>query len=215
MIPWLGDSHTFPEHHTASPDGLLAVGGDLNPERILAAYRLGIFPWFNEEQPPLWWSPDPRMVLIPQHFAPKKSLRKTLKHTHYEIRYNSAFSQVIHHCANTPRRGRLGTWLTDEMKHAYGQLFQMGYAHSVETWEGETLVGGLYGIRMGKVFFGESMFSHRTDASKIAFANLIQKLQENDIQLLDCQVYSDHLASLGASEIPRDTFLTLLKQWIP
>lgn len=215
MITWLDDTLNFPRHHQASPDGLLAAGGDLSPERILSAYRLGIFPWFSDGQPPLWWSPDPRMVLFPTQFSAHRSLRKAVLNTRFTVRFNSDFRQVISQCANTPRRGQPGTWLTAEMQSAYCQLHNQGHAHSVETWDGDTLVGGLYGIAIGKVFYGESMFSHRTNASKIAFCHLVQQLNEQGYFLLDCQVYSDHLASLGAVEIPRDDFLALLQQLTP
>lgn len=215
MITWLDNSLRFPAHRHATSDGLLAAGGDLSPQRILTAYRQGIFPWFSEGQPLLWWSPDPRMVLFPAQFSPSRSLRKAVLNTRFSVRFNSDFKLVIAHCAHTPRRGQPGTWLTNEMQQAYCQLHALGHAHSVETWDQNTLVGGLYGIAIGKVFYGESMFSHQTDASKIAFCHLIQQLNQQGYALLDCQVYSDHLASLGAVEIPRQQFLTLLEQLTP
>lgn len=206
-------SYAFPpvEHALHEPDGLLAVGGDLTPERILNAYRHGIFPWFSPGQPILWWSPDPRAVLFPHQFKVARSLRKTINKGSFHVRFDTAFAQVIRACADTPRRGQPGTWITPEMQQAYIRLHQLGYAHSAESWQGEELVGGLYGIRLGRVFYGESMFSRKTDASKVAFVHLVRKLQDEGVVLIDCQVTTDHLLSLGAEEIPRRRFVELLR----
>ncbi len=199
---------TFPDVSLAlrEPDGLLAIGGDLAPERILAAYRRGIFPWYSNDQPILWWSPDPRTVLYPAHLKLSRSLRKTLRRDQYGVTMDKAFSAVIHACAE-PRPGSAGTWITGEMAAAYISLHESGFAHSVECWLDEQLVGGLYGVAIGRVFFGESMFSRSSDASKVAFAYLVRQLREWDFGLIDCQVYSTHLASLGAEEIPRSVFI--------
>jgi leucyl/phenylalanyl-tRNA--protein transferase len=206
--------YAFPpvEHALREPDGLLAVGGDLAPERILSAYRQGIFPWFSPGQPILWWSPDPRAVLLPEKLKVSRSLRKTINKGSFRVTFDTAFEQVIRACAATPRRGQPGTWITEEMQQAYIHLHRMGHAHSAESWSGDDLVGGLYGIRLGRVFYGESMFSRRTDASKVAFVHLVRKLQEEGVVLIDCQVTTDHLLSLGAEEIPRRRFVELLRQ---
>lgn len=198
---------SFPavEHALREPNGLLAAGGDLSPQRLLEAYSKGIFPWFNEDEPILWWSPDPRMVLFPSELKISRSLRKTLNKDHYEIRTDSSFSQVMHACA-APRKGQAGTWIHPEMIAAYTALHEMGLAHSVETWMDGVLVGGLYGVSLGKVFFGESMFSRVPDASKIAFVHLVKQLRHRGVGLIDCQVRTGHLASLGAREISRLEF---------
>lgn len=214
---WLepdSDPAHFPDPGYAleEPNGLLAVGGDLSPARLLNAYRQGIFPWFSEGQPILWWSPDPRAVLIPDQFRPSRSLRKSLRKRPFRVSLDTAFAEVIEACSK-PRKDGAGTWITEEMKQAYAQLHRIGFAHSVECWEGDMLVGGLYGVSMGKVFFGESMFSRLTDASKIGFAHLVEQLKEWGFGLIDCQVSSGHLASLGAKDIPRDEFLGLLDIW--
>lgn len=205
-------SYAFPppEYALQEPNGLLAIGGDLAPERIVNAYRHGIFPWYNPGQPILWWSPDPRAVLFPQKLKVSRSLRKTIHHGRYRVSFDTAFSQVIHACATTPRRGQPGTWITAEMQQAYNRLHELGYAHSAESWDGAELVGGLYGLRLGRVFFGESMFSHSTDASKVAFVHLVRQLQRQGVVLIDCQVTTEHLLSLGAEEIPRHRFIQLL-----
>ena len=197
----------FPPLEAASPEGLLAVGGDLSPERLVRAYRRGIFPWFNPGQPILWWSPDPRCVLYPEEFRASRSLRKSLRNRGYRITLDRAFGQVIRACA-APRRGQAdgGTWITSDMREAYVKLHQLGIAHSVETWRGEELVGGLYGVALGGVFFGESMFSRATDASKAALCILARHLQAWHFSLIDCQVSSAHLFRLGAVEIPRARF---------
>ncbi len=215
MIPWLGPESPFPPLEAAllRPNGLLAVGGDLSPSRLIEAYRHGIFPWFNEGEPILWWSPDPRMVLFPQELKISRSLRKTLKRGNYEIRADSVFKQVMEACA-APRGEHTGTWIHAEMIAAYGRLYEMGMAHSMETWiEGE-LVGGLYGVGQGKMFFGESMFSRVSDASKIAFVHLVAQLQRWGFEMIDCQMKTEHLASLGAREISRNEFRQKLKELV-
>lgn len=197
----------FPSVETAlrEPNGLLAVGGDLSSWRLLAAYYKGIFPWFNEGDPILWWSPDPRMVLFPNEIKISRSLRKTLKRDHYHIYTDRSFTKVMEACA-APRKGQAGTWINPQMIAAYSALHEMGLAHSVETWVDGELVGGLYGVALGKVFFGESMFSRQPDASKIAFVHLVKQLQYWDYGMIDCQVRTSHLASLGAREISRTEF---------
>lgn len=197
----------FPDPMQAEndPNGLLAIGGDLSPQRLINAYRQGVFPWYNEGDPILWWSPDPRMVLYPADLRISRSLRKTLRRGHLEVSMDQAFGRTIRQCA-APRRDEPGTWLQPEMINAYEQLHAAGQAHSIETWQDGELVGGLYGIAIGGVFFGESMFSRVSDASKTALAFLTEQLSDWGFQLIDCQVYSDHLASLGATEIPRVQF---------
>ncbi len=210
------DPHLFPHPQLAmdEPDGLLAVGGDLSAERLLFAYPNGIFPWYSDDQPLLWWSPNPRAVLFPGELKVSRSLRKTLRKGLFEVTLDQAFERVIEACS-APRPGQRGTWITSEMKAAYINLHRLGWAHSVEVWEHDELVGGLYGIAIGKVYFGESMFSRRTDASKVGFVHLVRQLQAWDYQLIDCQVGSAHLFSLGAREIPRTRFLQLLEQYCP
>ena len=195
------------------PNGLLAAGGDLSPARLLDAYRHGIFPWFNAEDPILWWSPDPRMVLFPQEFRVSRSLRKTLSRRGFEIRTDSAFEQVMRACA-APRGGEPGTWIHEEMIASYTALHRMGFAHSVETWMDGELAGGLYGVAIGRMFYGESMFSFRTDASKIALAHLAAQLGRWNFGMIDCQMNTSHLASLGAREIPRTEFIQQLQELI-
>ncbi len=215
MIPWLPQAPLFPpvERALAEPNGLLAAGGDLAPERILAAYRRGIFPWFGEGDPILWWSPDPRMVLFPAEFKVSRSLAKTLRNKSYEVRLDTAFPEVVAACAETPRHGQSGTWITPAMRDAYDRLHLLGYAHSVETWMDGRLAGGLYGIALGRVFYGESMFAHATDASKIALAHLCRFLEQRDFAVIDCQMETEHLASLGARPIPRREFVAGLARW--
>ena len=209
MIPYLGPLDRFPPVEMAREDmgGLLAVGGDLQPDRLLEAYRQGIFPWGTVEGQPLWYSPAPRMVLFPEEFRLTRSLQKTLRAGKFEVRFDTNFPGVMSGCASTPRPGQDGTWITPEMKHAYIRLHELGWAHSVETYVEGTLVGGLYGLAIGRMFYGESMFSHRTDASKVAFAHLVRYLVANQFGMIDCQMYTDHLASLGGREIPREDFL--------
>jgi len=213
MIPWLPRESQFPPLDTAlsEPNGLLAAGGDLAPPRLLAAYRRGIFPWYAEGEPILWWSPDPRMVLFPSELRISRSLAKTLKNADYELRCDSDFAAVMAACA-APRAGAGGTWISPEMRAAYLRLHQMGYAHSVEVWTGGLLAGGLYGVAIGAVFYGESMFSRMRDASKIALAHLCRHLEQHAYAVIDCQMNTAHLASLGAREIARRDFAALLER---
>ncbi len=215
MIPWLNRGDPFPSVHTAlnTPNGLLAAGGELSSERLIEAYRLGIFPWFNEGEPILWWSPDPRMVLFPSELKISRSLRKTLQKADYEIRVDSAFLEVIMGCA-APRKGRAGTWIHDDVIAAYHSLHEMGFAHSVEVWMNGQLMGGLYGVALGRMFFGESMFSRVSDASKIAFVHLVRQLERWGFNMIDCQMKTAHLASLGAREISRIEFGQRLKELV-
>ena len=212
MIPWLPEESVFPPLDAAltEPNGLLAAGGDLSATRILAAYRQGIFPWFSAGEPILWWSPDPRMVLIPSEFKLRRSLAKTLRSGRFEVRFDSNFAGVIDGCAATPRPGQDGTWINDQMREAYLRLHELGWAHSVEAYAEGDLVGGLYGLAIGRMFYGESMFSRRNDASKVAFAHLVRYLLAHGIEMIDCQMRTEHLASLGGREIPRDAFLRRL-----
>jgi leucyl/phenylalanyl-tRNA--protein transferase len=212
MIPWLGIEHAFPQVGTAlaEPNGLLAAGGDLAPGRLLAAYRRGIFPWFSPGEPILWWSPDPRMVLLPHEMKVSRSLGRTLRAGRYHVRLDTVFPEVIRACATTPRRGQSGTWITGEMQAAYVRLHELGYAHSVEVFMDDQLAGGLYGIALGRAFFGESMFSWRSDASKIALAHLCEHLKREEFGIIDCQMETAHLASLGARAIPRRDFVAAL-----
>jgi len=193
------------------PPGLLAAGGDLNPTRLLAAYERGVFPWYSAQQPILWWSPDPRMVLFPDEFNISRSLRKTLRSGPYITRVDQAFGATIRECA-APRRSGPETWLNADMISAYEELYALGFGHSIETYRGTELVGGLYGVRLGSIFFGESMFSREKDASKVAMARLVDECRARDIRLIDCQVASSHLASLGALEVSRNEFVALLRR---
>lgn len=204
----------FPPVHLAEPDGLLAIGGDLSTERLLLAYRNGIFPWY-EGQHILWWCPDPRFVLFPEELKESKSMKQLHKKRAFDFRTDTAFREVITNCKTIARRGQESTWITDEVKAAYIRLHEAGYAHSAEAWQDGELAGGLYGIRMGNVFFGESMFSKASNASKYAFIHYIQQLRTEGVTLIDCQVYTEHLESLGARMIPRDEFITLLGRLIP
>jgi leucyl/phenylalanyl-tRNA--protein transferase len=215
LIPWLGTAVAFPPLTSAlkEPNGLLAVGGDLSPRRLLAAYRHGIFPWYSEGDPILWWSPDPRMVLFPAELRVTRSLAKTLRNASYEVRFDTAFDDVMRGCA-APRAGQPGTWITAEMRAAYGRLHELGYAHSAETWIDGELAGGLYGVAIGRMFFGESMFTRRRDASKIAFVHLVEHLRTADYALIDCQMHTEHLASLGARALPRREFSRRLKDLV-
>jgi leucyl/phenylalanyl-tRNA--protein transferase len=206
----LSERLIFPSPELAEPNGLLAVGGDLSPERLLLAYQHGIFPWYEEGLPILWHSPDPRMVLLVEHRHVPRSLRKAMKREPYELRYDTAFDAVVRACAKTPRAGQKGTWITSDMKRAYSELHRLGWAHSAEAWKDGKLVGGLYGVLLGGVFFGESMFAHADDASKIAFATLLDRFDEWGVTLVDCQVYTEHLARFGAEEWPRKRFLDAL-----
>ena len=213
MIPWLTGDEAFPEVDSAlaEPNGLLCGGGDLSPQRLLAAYRNGIFPWFSDGDPILWWSPDPRMVLFPGEFHASHSLRRRLRTGSFEVRLDTAFDAVIRACAETPRGDQNGTWISERMQRAYGRLHELGIAHSVETWVDGVLCGGLYGVELGHVFFGESMFSHATDCSKIALAHLARFLEGRGFAVIDCQMRTPHLASLGAREIRRAEFRRLIR----
>ena len=209
---YLSSQLWFPSVVEASKEGLLAIGGDLSSDRLLLAYRSGIFPWFEDDQPILWWSPDPRMVLYPERFKVSKSLRKVLDSNIFKVTFNENFSEVIKQCASVKRKGQRGTWITSEMISAYQELHEKGFAKSVEVWKEGKLVGGLYGIDLPekKVFCGESMYSKESNASKVGFYILIEKLKERHYKLIDCQVYTNHLHSLGAEEIPREEFLKAL-----
>ncbi len=198
----------FPDPSLSEPSGLLGVGGDLSPERLLLAYRSGIFPWYSDGQPILWWSPDPRMVLATAELRVPRSLGKRIRQQRYRITMDEAFGQVIRHCKTTPRPGQDGTWLTPEMVAGYEALHAAGHAHSVEAWsDDDELVGGLYGVSVGRLYCGESMFAHAPDASKVAFVHVVRQLHRWDMPLVDCQVYTDHLARFGAVEVPRSTYL--------
>jgi leucyl/phenylalanyl-tRNA--protein transferase len=201
----------FPPVSEASYEGILAVGGDLSSERLLLAYRNGIFPWFEEDEPILWWSPPQRMVVNPNEYKTAKSLRNILNRKIFEVTFNTNFSEVIKHCQTIKRKGQKGTWITDSMYEAYLKLHHLGIAKSVEVWQQDKLVGGLYGVDLGKVFCGESMFSLVPNASKVAFVSLIEKLKQENYVLLDCQVHNNHLEKLGAFEISRENYLKILK----
>jgi len=215
MLPLLHKGSPFPPltQALARPNGLLAAGGDLSATRLLDAYRHGIFPWFGQDDPILWWSPDPRMVLFPHEFKLSHSLRKTLRKGQFEVRTDSALEQVMRACA-APRKGENGTWIVEEMITAYCELHRLGYAHSVEVWMEGELAGGLYGVAIGRMFYGESMFSRRSDTSKIALACLARQLERWNFGMIDCQMYTPHLASLGAREIPRSEFICQLQSLI-
>lgn len=208
MIPWLEDRPDFPPIECAlgEPNGLLAAGGELNADWLLTAYGQGVFPWFADGDPILWWSPDPRMVLFPREIKISRSLRKVLNSQRFSVRSDSAFTRVLQECA-APREGAQGTWILPSMQAAYTELFEAGHAHSVEVWQGDELVGGLYGVAQGRLFFGESMFHRQTDASKVAFAHLARRLDQAGFLLIDCQMHTSHLASLGAREISRAHFI--------
>ena len=216
MITWLRLDSPFPPLESAldDPNGLLAAGGDLSPDRILAAYRRGIFPWFGAGQPILWWSPDPRMVLYCAEFRISRSLQKRIKRREFEVRIDTAFGDVIENCAIALRTGQSGTWITPAVIDAYSKLHDAGFAHSVEAWRDGELVGGLYGIALDRVFFGESMFTHETDASKVALAGLVTTLTRLGVPLIDCQQETAHLASFGARPISRRTFAVHLSELI-
>ncbi|MBS1575919.1 MAG: leucyl/phenylalanyl-tRNA--protein transferase [Bacteroidetes bacterium] len=206
----LNNEIIFPPVSHADPDGLLAIGGDLSTERLLAAYKKGIFPWYEGEYI-LWWCPDPRFILYPEELKVSKSMQALLKKEKFEFTINKTFSEVIGNCKTVKRHDQGGTWITDEVEKAYIHLHKLGYAHSAEVWHNDKLVGGLYGIRLGKVFFGESMFSYEDNASKYAFIKYIGQLKKEDIQLVDCQVYTSHLETLGAKMISRSEFILKLK----
>ncbi len=207
---FLNDRIEFPDVETANEDGLLAVGGDLSPERLLLAYKKGIFPWFNEDALILWWSPDPRMILYPKKLKISKSMRKVLKEKPFKLTKNTCFRQVIENCAKQVRKGQEGTWITPDMIDAYCTLHEKGFAKSYEVWQEDKLVGGLYGIDLGQFFCGESMFSLVSNASKYAFIHMVKEYEEKKYSFIDCQVYTKHLESLGAEEVSRKTFIKLL-----
>jgi leucyl/phenylalanyl-tRNA--protein transferase len=204
----------FPPVHLSEPDGLLAIGGDLTPERLLLAYRNGIFPWYEGEYI-LWWSPDPRCVLFPGELKISHSMKQLLKKEAFEFTIDKAFPEVIHSCKEIDRKSQASTWITDEVEKAFTRMHALGYAHSAEAWLNGELAGGLYGLRIGKVFFGESMFSNHTNASKYAFIRYVQQLQQDGVELIDCQVHTAHLESMGARMIPRSDFLELLNKALP
>lgn len=201
----------FPSAEQASPEGIVAIGGDLSPQRLLLAYRSGIFPWFEDDEPILWWSPPERMVLFPDELKISKSMRNIINRGIFRVTFNTAFREVITNCRNIKRDGQPGTWITTDMVEAYCNLNELGVAKSVEVWQGDELVGGLYGVDLGHIFCGESMFSKVSNASKIAFIALTKQLYIANYRLLDCQVYNEHLESLGAREIEREVFLEILK----
>lgn len=225
-----GDYYQFPQGRVAAldldknfpplnqaltePNGLLAIGGDLSIHRLISAYQQGIFPWFSDGEPVLWWSPNPRMVLVPKQLKISKSLSKRIKKKDYEIRFNTGFRKVMEYCASTKRLGQDGTWITESIIDAYCALQEAGLAMSAETWIDNQLVGGLYGVKLGHMFYGESMFHHVTDASKIAFVHMVQHLESIGIELIDCQIKTSHLSSFGAKEISRDDFISQLKKLI-
>ena len=206
----LTDALLFPSPEQASAEGIVAVGGDLQPERVMLAYRKGIFPWFESDDFLLWWSPDPRMVLFPDQLKISKSMRTVLRKKQFEVTFNKAFDQVVEACAKVKRFGQNGTWITPGLMKVYSTLHTQGHAHSVEVWEEGSLVGGLYGIDLGTVFCGESMFSKSSNASKVALILLVKELKKNKYELIDCQVPTQHLASMGAEPISRTKFLTFL-----
>ena len=207
----LGKKIEFPDVELASPDGILAIGGDLSPERLILAYQSGIFPWFSEGEPIVWYSPEKRMVLFPNELKVSKSMKQLIRKDIYRITWNQNFEAVIKACQVSPRKDQDGTWITEEMRKAYIKLHELGHAKSIEVWREEELVGGLYGIDLGHVFCGESMFSRESNTSKLAFIHLVQKLQKENYRLIDCQIYTAHLASLGAREIPRQEFTKMLR----
>ncbi|WP_137718538.1 leucyl/phenylalanyl-tRNA--protein transferase [Methylobacillus flagellatus] len=216
MIPWLASDAPFPplEQALQEPNGLLAASAELDGRRLLQAYQRGIFPWFNPGEPVLWWSPDPRMVLYPEELKISRSLRQRMRRQDHEIRYNTAFERVIAACASTSRPGQHGTWIDQQIIRGYSELHARGYAHSAETWMDGALVGGLYGVSIGKVFYGESMFHHVSDASKLAFVHLVQALQQAGCALIDCQMHTAHLHRFGARPIPRTLFARQLSELV-
>ena len=215
MIPWLRSPLDFPpvSQALAQPNGLLAAGGAVTPAYLIPAYRAGIFPWYLPEEPILWWSPAPRMVLFPDELHIPRSLAKVMRNRSYTIRYDTAFLEVMESCA-APRQGESGTWISDEILRGYAELHFQGYAHSIETWIDGELAGGLYGVAMGSVFYGESMFARRPDASKIAFAHGVPWLAQQGFKMIDCQMYTDHLNRFGAREISRAEFSANLEKWV-
>ncbi|MGH1335991.1 MAG: leucyl/phenylalanyl-tRNA--protein transferase [Aureispira sp.] len=209
---WLSDELVFPDPKYAPEEGLLAAGGDLSPRRLLMAYEYGIFPWYNEGEPILWWSPDPRFVLYPKAVKVSKSMRRVLRSGAFELRFDTAFEEVLANCASIKRAGQDGTWLIPEMRKAYQKLHAYGYAHSVEAWQDGELVGGLYGVSLGRCFFGESMFAKVSNASKVALIGLAQQLDAHGFELIDCQSETKHLGTMGANFIERQVFLDFLEK---
>jgi len=212
MIFQLTDELIFPPVEQATEEGILAVYGDLSVERLLLAYRQGIFPWFSEGEPIIWWSPDPRMVLFPDKLHVSKSLQRLVAGKRFQVTFDQCFSEVIRQCAKAPRNDQPGTWITKEMMTAYGRLHEKGHAHSVEVWQQDQLVGGLYGVTVGACFCGESMFSQVSNASKVALVHLVKRLQQQQFQLIDCQMHTPHLESLGAELLPRSQYIELLRK---
>tara|TARA_B100000886_G_scaffold143589_1_gene97574 strand:- start:34142 stop:34786 length:645 start_codon:yes stop_codon:yes gene_type:complete len=206
----LGNDYKFPSPQLATKEGIVAVGGDLNPLRILEAYKNGIFPWFNDDENLMWWSPDPRMILFPEKIKISKSFKSFLKKKEYRVSFNENFEDVIESCSNIKRVNQKGTWITNGLKQSFIELHLMGYAHSVEVWQNGVIIGGLYGLDLGNIFCGESMFSIKSNASKVGLYFLCQELKQNNYRFIDCQVPSQHLRSLGAEEISRDNFLKKL-----
>lgn len=202
----------FPPVDEADEEGLLIVGGAVTAERVLEAYSKGIFPWYNDDSLPLWWSPDPRFVLFPDELHISRSMQKVLRKGEFEFRFDTAFKEVLQACATVPRAGQEGTWITPSMAVVYNDLHRLGFAHSAETWKSDQLVGGVYGLQIGNVFFGESMFSKESNASKFAFVQLVQRLRKASVAMLDCQVYTDHVQTLGARLISREEFINLLNK---
>ncbi|WP_298519533.1 leucyl/phenylalanyl-tRNA--protein transferase [uncultured Kordia sp.] len=207
---FLTEDIVFPPVSETLPEGILAIGGDLKPARLLLAYQSGIFPWYSEDEPIVWWSPDPRMVLFPEDLKISKSMKQLLRRETFSVTYNTAFEQVIRACALIHRPGQEDTWITTEMEEAYIELYKMGHITSVEVWRDHMLVGGVYGVNLGHVFCGESMFAFESNASKFGFIHLVQRLKDNGCQIIDCQMHTNHLASLGAYEVPREVFLSYL-----
>ena len=208
----LSDENVFPSPNLATTEGLLAIGGDLSTKRLIEAYSNGIFPWYSEGEPIMWWSPSPRMVVIPEDYTPSKNLRRTVRKNIFDISFDNAFDEVTRACASVPRHDQDDTWITPEMREAYHNLHQEGLAHSVEAWQNGELVGGLYGVSLGRVFFGESMFHKVTDASKVAYYHLLQFALQNNFELIDAQQDTPHLRRLGGKLLNRDEFLSLLRQ---
>jgi leucyl/phenylalanyl-tRNA--protein transferase len=209
----IGKELIFPPVDQADEEGLLAIGGDMSAERLLLAYRSGIFPWYNEDEPICWWSTDPRFVLYPDKLKVTKSMQTVLNNGTFRFTINRAFEEVIKNCKSVTRKNQDGTWISPDVQEAYINLHKLGYAHSAEAWQNGELVGGLYGVRLGKIFFGESMFSKVSNASKFAFINYVKQLQKEDVQLIDCQIYTDHLKSLGAAMIDRINFIDMLHKY--
>lgn len=210
----LSEDILFPPVEEADEDGFLAIGGDLSTERLLEAYRNGIFPWYNEDEPICWWSPDPRCVLFPQKLHVSKSMNQLIRKEQFRFSMDTCFTEVMENCRSIARKGEQGSWIQDELIAAYTKLHELGYAHSGETWHDGKLVGGMYGVQLGKIFFGESMFSFMSNASKFAFTGFVRELVKQDVKLIDCQMKTDHLLSLGAEMIPRSEFIAILRKYI-